>query len=70
MAEDRTGHKLFLTHEFLSMMLGVGRSGVTTALNELKKKGLISNERASISIIEREALEKHSAGTYRRAFEG
>ena len=39
MAHDRTGDKtLPLTHEFLSLMLGVRRAGVTEALQSLNRK--------------------------------
>ncbi len=41
MARDRVGDdRLPLTHEFLSLMLGVRRAGVTAALQVLEKKGL------------------------------
>ena len=42
MANDRLrGDEIPLTHEFLSLMLGVRRSGVTVALNYLENRGLI-----------------------------
>jgi CRP-like cAMP-binding protein len=42
MAHDRIGDDtLPLTHEFLSLMLGVRRAGVTEALNALRRQGLI-----------------------------
>ncbi len=42
MCHDRVdGDDLALTHEFLSMMLGVRRPGVTTALHILEGNGLI-----------------------------
>jgi CRP-like cAMP-binding protein len=45
MADDRIdGDRLPLTHEFLSLTLGVRRSGVTTALQALERKRLISQE--------------------------
>lgn len=53
-----------LTHEFLSLMLGVRRSGVTTALQELEKRGLIQHRRSTITIIDRSGLEKSSNGSY------
>ena len=65
MAQDRTdGDRLPLTHEFLSLMLGVRRSGVTTALQVLEKKGLISRNRGSVLILDRKGLAKQSNGTY------
>ena len=54
----------FLTREFLAMMLGVRRPGVTVAVQLLEQKGLIERQRASIVIIDRKALEKLSNGTY------
>jgi len=46
MAHDRTGdNTLPLTHEFLSLMLGVRRAGVTEALQSLKRRKLIENGR-------------------------
>ena len=65
MAQDRIGGELPLTHEFLSLMLGVRRSGVTTAIQELERKSLITHRRGIIKIIDREALEESSNGTYK-----
>jgi hypothetical protein len=40
MAHDRTrGNSLALTHEFLALMLGVRRAGVTEALQSLTPSG-------------------------------
>ena len=65
MAHDRVdSDEIALTHEFLSVMLGVRRSGVTTALQELERKGLIGHRRSFITIIDREGLEERSNGTY------
>jgi CRP-like cAMP-binding protein len=65
MADDRIdGGNLPLTHEFLSIMLGVRRPGVTVAIQELEREGLIARKRGRIVIIDREALEKLSNGTY------
>jgi CRP-like cAMP-binding protein len=65
MARDRVGDdRLPLTHEFLSLMLGVRRAGVTAALQVLEKKGLISRSRANILVLDRKGLEKQSNGTY------
>jgi CRP-like cAMP-binding protein len=65
MAQDRIGgDQLPLTHEFLAIMLGVRRPGVTVALNLLEKEGLIKAARGVVAIIDREGLEDHSNGTY------
>jgi CRP-like cAMP-binding protein len=68
MAADRTdGDELPLTHEFLATMLGVRRSGVTVALQSLERAGLIAHRRGRITILDREALEESSNGTYSAA---
>ena len=60
MANDRLrGDEIPLTHEFLSLMLGVRRSGVTVALNYLESRGLISLARRRIVITDRNGY-----GTY------
>ena len=65
MAHDRAaGDELRLTHEFLSVMLGVRRAGVTTALHDLASRGLISITRKSIVIKSRTGLEAASDGLY------
>jgi CRP-like cAMP-binding protein len=67
MADDRVGGDLPLTHEFLAMMLAVRRPGVTTAVRELERAGLISGKRGRITILDREGLEKRSRGHYAQA---
>ena len=65
LADDRIdGDELPLTHEFLSLMLGVQRSGVTLAVQALEADGLIAARRGRISILKRARLEKKSNGTY------
>jgi Crp-like helix-turn-helix domain len=67
MAADRIdGDELPLTHEFLAIMLGVRRSGVTVALKGLESAGLIAHRHGVITILDREALEQASNGTYGR----
>jgi CRP-like cAMP-binding protein len=65
MARDRLdSDQMPLTHEFLSLMLGTHRPGVTIALNELEKKNLVTHKRGVITIVDRKGLEKRSNGTY------
>ena len=64
MCEDRAGSKLNITHEFLSIMLGVRRPGVTVAIQVLEGKGLIRASRAKIVIRDREGLIKLADGSY------
>jgi len=65
MANDRLdGDEVPLTHEFLSVMLGVRRPGVTVALDVLEKEGLIHAKRRAIAIVDRAGLRKISNGAY------
>jgi CRP-like cAMP-binding protein len=65
MAQDRLqSDKLLLTHEFLSIMLGVRRAGVTTALQELENRALVATARGQITIREREGLVATANGLY------
>jgi len=53
-----------LTHDFLSHMLGIRRSGVTVAIGALALDGLIRHSRNSITIRDREGLEGRSCECY------
>jgi CRP-like cAMP-binding protein len=65
MVEDRLSTKeIPLTQEFLAIMLGVQRSGVSIAIADLESRGLISSKRKLIRILNRPALEKFTNGTY------
>jgi CRP-like cAMP-binding protein len=65
MADDRIdGDEVPLTHEFLSLMLGTQRPGVTIAIEALRDEGLIATRRGAIAILDRKAMEKRSNGTY------
>jgi CRP-like cAMP-binding protein len=65
MASDRVdGHELPLTHEFLALMLGVRRAGVTVALNELEGRALIKANRGHITMLDRKGLIKVANGYY------
>ncbi len=64
MCEDRAGAELNITHEFLSIMLGVRRPGVTVAIQVLEGNGLIRATRGKIVIRDREGLIKLADGSY------
>jgi CRP-like cAMP-binding protein len=65
MAHDRIpGNTLPLTHEFLSLMLGVRRAGVTEALQSLSSQRLIKNGRGEIIILNRKGIERTAGDLY------
>jgi hypothetical protein len=65
MAHDRPrNNTLPLTHEFLSLMLGVRRAGVTLALQSLRRQKLIDSGRNQIVILNRKGIERTAAGSY------
>lgn len=65
MAHDRLENdELTITHEFLSLMLGVRRPGVTIALNILEHSALITIDRGVISIHDRAGLKQAANGAY------
>ena len=65
MANDRLrGDEVPLTHEFLSLMLGVRRAGVTVALHYLEQRALIRLSRKQIVIVDRKGIRAAANGTY------
>jgi CRP-like cAMP-binding protein len=65
MARDRLDDdEVPLTHEFLSLMLGVRRAGVTVALTALAKRGLLIATRGHIHVQDRKGLEKTAGAFY------
>ena len=65
MAQDRTGcAELPLTHEVLSLILGVRRPGITDAIHWLEGLGMIQNRRGTIILKNRGGLKELTNGLY------
>jgi CRP-like cAMP-binding protein len=65
MAHDRlTSDGIPLTHEFLALMLGVRRAGVTRALHKLRERSLIRMLPGVVVILHRANLEDYAEGYY------
>ena len=65
MCDDRVvGNRLGITHEFLSVMLGVRRPGVTVALQVLEGRGLLQSRRGEVIIRDRQGLIDLADGGY------
>jgi CRP-like cAMP-binding protein len=65
MCHDRVdGDDIPITHEFMSMMLGVRRAGVTTTTQALEGSGLIRASRGVITVLDRDGLERLADNAY------
>lgn len=65
MAHDRSqGDEFAMTHEFLSLMLGVRRAGITVAAGLLQKAGFIRYDRGRIEVTDRPGLESVACECY------
>jgi CRP-like cAMP-binding protein len=65
MTHDRVeGDAFELTHEFLSLMLGVRRAGVTVAMGVLQAADVIRYTRGRVTVLDRPRLEEASCRCY------
>ncbi|GAA3065714.1 Crp/Fnr family transcriptional regulator [Rhizobium viscosum] len=56
--------EMAITHDYIALMLGARRPGVTTSLHVLEGHHLIRSLRGSIVIVDRAGLEAFAAGSY------
>jgi CRP-like cAMP-binding protein len=65
MAHDRMDTDAVpLTHEFLAVMLGVRRAGVTVALHSFEQRGFITMRRGQLTLINRPGIEQVAGSFY------
>ena len=65
MTHDRMqSDEFLLTQEFLAMMLGVQRTGVSSAAGALQRAGLIRYSRGVVSILDRRGLQQRACECY------
>lgn len=65
MCHDRTERdEIALTHEFMAVMIGAQRSGVTLALHILEGTGMILSKRGRVIILDRSKLEELAGDSY------
>jgi CRP-like cAMP-binding protein len=63
---DRADADTFpMTHEFLALMLGVRRPGVTLAVRALQENGLITYNHGTMTVLDRQGLEAVACECYR-----
>jgi CRP-like cAMP-binding protein len=65
MSHDRARSDSFhVTQEFIALMLGVRRVGVTVAAGALQQRGLIAYRRGELTVLDRRALEAEACSCY------
>jgi CRP-like cAMP-binding protein len=66
MARNRIGTNVLpMTQDFLAATLGVRRSGISEAADDLRRSGLIRYRRGEITLIDSAGLEKTACECYR-----
>lgn len=67
MSQDRAQSPTFtMTHEFIGLMMGVRRVGITTTASDFKKRGLINYHRGIMQVLDREALILQACSCYEK----
>lgn len=67
MSKDRAKSSSFLmTHEFISLMLGIRRVGVTTAAADFRRRGLIDYHRGEMTILNHDGLKSEACSCYEK----
>jgi len=65
MSQDRAhADTFFVTQEFIALMLGVRRVGVTMAAGKLQRDGLIAYHRGAITVLDRPTLKLAACSCY------
>ncbi len=65
MTDDRVrGNRFVLTHDFLAIMLGVRRAGVSEAADALQRAGAITYRRGSVTVLDRALLNSTACECY------
>lgn len=65
MSEDRSHTDSFhVTQEFMALMLGVRRVGVTEAASQFQSRGLIAYHRGELTVLNRVGLEEQACSCY------
>ena len=65
MAHDRMDTDAVpLTHEFLAVMLGVRRAGVTVAIHGFERRGLVTTRRGQLTLVNRTGIEQIAGSFY------
>jgi Mn-dependent DtxR family transcriptional regulator len=65
MCQDRAlAPDLQLTHEFIAIMLGTRRAGVSEAAGKLQDDGIIKYKRGHVNVLNRQLLKDYSCECY------